>query len=298
LNTFKRKDLKYMPRVAYVNGIYVQHMSATVHIEDRGFQFADGVYEVISIRNKRLIDPKMHLDRLNRSLFELQISWPTSRGVFSVILKEVILRNRVANGSVYIQITRGISDRDFAYSKNLKPSIIIYTRKTRQDTLETANIGYKVISKPDIRWKRCDIKTVSLLPAVMAKQAAVEAGAVEAWLVNEQGMVTEGTSSNAWIVTLNDELITRNIDNSILSGVTRKSVLKLAQKLNLVLIERAFSLIEAIQAKEAFFTSSTALVKPVIEIDNKKIGEGKVGPITTLLIKNYLSYMDTQNEAY
>ena len=287
-----------MPRVAYVNGIYVQHMSATVHIEDRGFQFADGVYEVISIRNKRLIDPKMHLDRLNRSLFELQISWPTSRGVFSVILKEVILRNRVANGSVYIQITRGISDRDFAYSKNLKPSIIIYTRKTRQDTLETANVGYKVISKPDIRWKRCDIKTVSLLPAVMAKQAAVEAGAVEAWLVNEQGMVTEGTSSNAWIVTLNDELITRNIDNSILSGVTRKSVLKLAQKLNLVLIERAFSLIEAIQAKEAFFTSSTALVKPVIEIDNKKIGEGKVGPITTLLIKNYLSYMDTQNEAY
>jgi D-alanine transaminase len=287
-----------MPRVAYVNGIYVQHMSATVHIEDRGFQFADGVYEVISIRNKRLIDPKMHLDRLNRSLFELQISWPTSRGVFSVILKEVILRNRVANGSVYIQITRGVSDRDFAYSKNLKPSIIIYTRKTRQDTLKTANIGYKVISKPDIRWKRCDIKTVSLLPAVMAKQAAVEAGAVEAWLVNEQGMVTEGTSSNAWIVTLNDELITRNIDNSILSGVTRKSVLKLAQKLNLVLIERAFSLIEAIQAKEAFFTSSTALVKPVIEIDNKKIGGGKVGPITTLLIENYLSYMDTQNEAY
>ena len=287
-----------MPRVAYVNGIYVQHMSATVHIEDRGFQFADGVYEVISIRNKRLIDPKMHLDRLNRSLFELQISWPTSRGVFSVILKEVILRNRVANGSIYIQITRGVSDRDFAYSKNLKPSIIIYTRKTRQDTLETANIGYKVISKPDIRWKRCDIKTVSLLPAVMAKQGAVEAGAVEAWLVNEQGMVTEGTSSNAWIVTLNDELITRNIDNSILSGVTRKSVLKLAQKLNLVLIERAFSLIEAIQAKEAFFTSSTALVKPVIEIDNKKIGGGKVGPITTLLIENYLSYMDTQNEAY
>jgi D-alanine transaminase len=287
-----------MPRVAYVNGIYVQHMSATVHIEDRGFQFADGVYEVISIRNKRLIDPKMHLDRLNRSLFELQISWPTSRGVFSVILKEVILRNRVANGSVYIQITRGVSDRDFAYSKNLKPSIIIYTRKTRQDTLKTANIGYKVISKPDIRWKRCDIKTVSLLPAVMAKQAAVEAGAVEAWLVNEQGMVTEGTSSNAWIVTLNDELITRNIDNSILSGVTRKSVLKLAQKLNLVLIERAFSLIEAIQAKEAFFTSSTALVKPVIEIDNKKIGGGKVGPITTLLIENYLSYMDTQYEAY
>ncbi len=287
-----------MPRVAYVNGRYVQHISATVHIEDRGFQFADGVYEVVSIRKQRLIDLEMHLDRLNRSLLELQVPWPTSRRVFRFILKEVIQRNRVANGSVYIQITRGVANRDFAYSKNLKPSIIIYTRKTRQDTLETANVGYKVISKPDIRWKRCDIKTVSLLPAVMAKQAAVEAGAVEAWLVNKQGMVTEGTSSNAWIVTLNDELITRHVDNEILSGVTRNSVLKLAQKLNLVFVERAFSLNEAIHAKEAFCTSSTALVKPVIEIDNKKIGKGKVGPITKILIENYLSYMDTHHEAY
>jgi D-alanine transaminase len=287
-----------MPRVAYVNGQYVQHMSATVHIEDRGLQFADGVYEVVSIRKQRLIDLEMHLDRLNRSLFELHIPWPTSRCVFSVILKEVIQRNRVANGSVYIQITRGVAARDFSYAEGLKPSIIIYTRKTRQDTFETASVGHKVISKPDLRWKRCDIKTVSLLPAVMAKQAAVGAGAIEAWLINERGMVTEGTSSNAWIITLNDELITRHIDNSILAGVTRNSVLKLAQKLDLVFIERAFSLNEAIQAREAFCTSSTALVKPVIEIDNKKIGEGKVGPITKLLIENYLSYMDTHHEAY
>jgi D-alanine transaminase len=287
-----------MPRVAYVNGQYVQHITASVHIEDRGFQFADGVYEVVAIRKDRLVDLEMHLDRLNRSLFELQVPWPMGRRVFNVILKEVIQRNRVTNGSLYIQITRGAADRDFSYSENLKPSLIIYTRKTRQDTIQTASVGYKVITKPDIRWKRCDIKTVSLLPAVMAKQAAVRAGAIEAWLVNEQGMVTEGTSSNAWIVTLKDELITRHIDNAILSGVTRNSVLKLAQKLDLVLVERAFSLDEALHAKEAFCTSSTALVKPIVEIDNKKIGEGKVGPITKVLIENYLRYMDTDHERY
>ena len=287
-----------MPRVAYVNGRYVQHRSASVHIEDRGFQFADGVYEVVAIRKERLVDLKMHLNRLNRSLFELHIPWPTGWRVFSIILKEVIQRNRVTNGSIYIQITRGAADRDFSYSENLKPSIIIYTRKTRLDTIETASIGHKAISKPDIRWKRCDIKTVALLPAVMAKQAAVKAGAIEAWLVNEQGMVTEGTSSNAWIVTLKNELITRHIDNAILSGVTRNSVLKLARKLDLVLVERAFSLNEALHAKEAFCTSSTALVKPIVEIDNKKIGEGKVGPITKVLIENYLRYMDTDRDRY
>ena len=285
-----------MPRLAYVNGRYIQQITASVHIEDRGFQFADGVYEVISIRNKRLIDLEMHLDRLNRSLFELDIPRPTSRRVFRGLIKEIIQRNRVTNGSVYIQITRGVARRDFSYSEDLKPSIIIYSRKTRQDTIATASIGHKVISKPDIRWKRCDIKTVSLLPAVLAKQAAVRAGAAEAWLINEKGMVTEGTSSNAWIVTQNDELITRQIDRAILSGVTRNSVVKLAQELNLVFIERAFSLIEAMQAKEAFCTSSTALIRPIIEINNKKIGKGNVGSITKVLIKNYLRYMDFNDE--
>jgi D-alanine transaminase len=285
-----------MSRVAYVNGRYMQHLSANVHIEDRGFQFADGVYEVVSIRKERLVDLEMHLDRLNRSLFELRIPWPTSRRVFNIILKEIVQRNRVINGSVYVQITRGTAAREFSYPKDLKPSFIIYTRKTRQDTIATVSVGHKVISKPDIRWKRCDIKTISLLPAVMAKQAAVEAEAIEAWLVNEQGMVTEGTSSNAWIITLDDEIITRHIDNAILSGVTRNSVLKLAQRLDLVFVERAFSLNEAMLAKEAFCTSSTALVKPIVQIDKKKIGEGKVGPITKLLIENYLCYVDTHDE--
>ena len=281
-----------MPRIAYVNGRYTPHIGAGVHIEDRGFQFADGVYEVISICNGQFIDIELHLDRLDRSLFELEIPWPTTRRAFRVILREVVQRNRVKNGSVYLQVTRGSSDRDFAYPENLSPSLIIYARKTLRDTVKTASVGYKVISKPDIRWKRCDIKTVSLLPAVMAKQAAVRNGAIEAWLVNEQGMITEGTSSNAWIVTLDRKLITRPIDNSILSGVTRQTVLNLAQKLGLNSIERAFSLVEAKEAKEAFCTSSTALVKPIVEIDREKIGDGRVGPVTKVLIENYLRHME------
>ena len=276
-----------MPKIAYVNCRYVQHSSAHVHIEDRGFQFADGVYEVISIYKEKFIDLDMHLDRLNRSLFELQISWPTSRRAFCVILKEVVRQNRVINGSVYLQITRGSSSRDFSFPKNLTPSLIVYTRKARCDSIDSANKGFKVVSKPDIRWKRCDIKTVSLLPAVLAKQAAVEEGAQEAWLVNERGFVTEGTSSNAWIVSQNNELITRPIDNFILSGVTRKSVLNLVKNLGFVFAERAFSLDEAQEAKEAFLTSSTALVKPVVQIDGEKIANGKVGPLTRQLIKNY-----------
>ena len=285
-----------MSKIAYVNGRYVQHLYASVHIEDRGFQFADGVYEVISIYRRKFIDVEMHLDRLNRSLSELQIPWPGSRRACCTILNEVVRQNRVINGSIYMQITRGSADRDFAYPKNVTSSLIVYTRKMRPDTIETASIGYKAISKLDIRWKRCDIKTVSLLPSVMAKQAAVKVGAIEAWLVDEQGMVTEGTSSNAWIVNLNDELITRHIDNAILSGITRNRVLDLAQKLNLVFIERAFSLNEAMEAKEAFGTSSTSLVKPIVEIDKKKIGDGKVGPITKLLIMEYLRYMDIDHE--
>lgn len=280
-----------MPRIAYVNGRYIPHMFAKVHIEDRGFQFADGVYEVISIYDKNFIDIELHLDRLNRSLGELGICWPTTRRVLKVILEEVVRRNRVKNGSIYLQITRGTHDRDFSYPEDLTPSLIVYARNAKRDTIESVSIGHAVVSKPDIRWKRCDIKTVSLLPAVMAKQAAVQEGAVEAWLVNEKGMITEGTSSNAWIVTLADELITSPIDNTILSGITRKTVLRLAERIGMTLIERPFSLLEAKQAKEAFCTSSTALVKPIVKIDQEIVGDGTVGVLTKLLIENYLHYM-------
>ncbi len=281
-----------MPRIAYVNGRYLPHGQASVHIEDRGFQFADGVYEVIAIRFEKLVDIEPHLDRLDRSLSEMNIPWPVSRRAFGVILQEVIRRNRVYNGSIYLQITRGVAPRDFAYSNDLKPSLIIYARNARIDTIETASKGHKVITKPDIRWKRCDIKTVSLLPAVLAKQAAADVGAVEAWLVNEEGYVTEGTSSNAWIITADNELVTRPTDNLILAGITRQTVIKLASAAGLTLVERSFTVVDAKKAKEAFCTSSTALVKPVVEIDGAQIGDGEVGPITRQLIEHYLNYME------
>ena len=281
-----------MPRIAYVNGQYKTHMHASVHIEDRGFQFADGVYEVIYVYNEKFIDIEMHLDRLDRSLNELDIRWPVNRSALNIIIQEVVRRNRVKNGNIYLQVTRGSNDREFSYPENLNPSLIVYARKANKDSIETTAKGYKIVSKPDIRWKRCDIKTVSLLPAVMAKQAAVEEGAIEAWLVDDDGFVTEGTSSNAWIVTEKNEIITRSTNNFILSGVTRKTILQLSQDLGLKYKERAFSLVEAKEAKEAFCTSSTALIKPIIQIDKKRIGGGTVGPVTKILIKNYFNYVE------
>ncbi|MBT3915416.1 MAG: D-amino-acid transaminase [Rhodospirillaceae bacterium] len=281
-----------MPRIAYVNGRYLPHRQASVHIEDRGFQFADGVYEVIAITAGKLVDIEPHLDRLNRSLGELNIPWPVSRQAFGLILREVIRRNRVTNGSIYLQITRGVAPRDFSYPGELLPSLVIYARSTKKATIQSASQGHAVISQPDIRWTRCDIKTVSLLPAVLAKRAASEAGVADAWFVNEEGIITEGTSSNAWIVTPNNELITRQIDNLILSGITRLTILKLAETAGLTFTERPFSLEDAKQATEAFTSSSTALVKPVIEIDGVQIGDGQAGPITRQLIEHYLKYMD------
>jgi D-alanine transaminase len=283
-----------MPKIAYVNGHYLSHVHAGIHIEDRGFQFADGVYEVILVRDKNFVDIEQHLDRLNRSLSELDIHWPTTRRAFKVILREVIVRNRITNGSIYLQITRGSADRNFTYPAGLVPSLIIYARRAPRDTVGSAIKGGKVVSKPDIRWKRCDIKSVSLLPAILAKQAAMNEGAMEAWLVDEDGMVTEGTSSNAWIVTANKELVTRPIDNSILSGITRQTVRNLSESAGILFVERLFSLEDAKNAKEAFCTSSTALVKPVFAIDGVQIGDGIVGPITQLLIEYYLNHMDTQ----
>lgn len=281
-----------MPRIAYVNGQYKTHMYASVHIEDRGFQFADGVYEVIYVYNKKFIDKEMHLDRLDRSLKELDIRWPVNRSSLNIIIQEVVRRNRVKNGNIYLQVTRGCNDREFSYPEDLSPSLIVYARKANKDSIQTAKKGYKIVSRPDIRWKRCDIKTISLLPAVMAKQAAVKEGAIEAWLVDDDGLVTEGTSSNAWIVTEKNEIVTRSTNNFILSGVTRKTILQLSQDLGLKYKERPFSLVEAQEAKEAFCTSSTALIKPIIQINKKRIGSGTVGPVTKILIKNYFNYIE------
>jgi D-alanine transaminase len=281
-----------MPRIVYVNGRYLPHRYASVHIEDRGFQFADGVYEVIAITNGKLVDIEPHLDRLNRSMGELNIDWPVSRRAFGLILREVILCNRVTNGSIYLQITRGVAARDFTYPEGLRPSLVIYTKSTKKASIETASQGHAVVSQPDIRWARCDIKTISLLPSVLAKRAATEEGVADAWFVNEESIVTEGTSSNAWIVTTTKELITRQADNFILSGITRQTILKLASDAGLTITERPFSLKEAMQATEAFTSSSTALVKPVIKINGVQIGDGQAGRVTRQLIEHYLNYMD------
>ena len=245
-----------MGRYAYVNGRYVDHLAAQVHIEDRGYQLADGVYEVVGVRDGRLIDEGPHLDRLDRSLKELRIGWPVARSTISFVIRELMRRNRLRDGLVYMQVTRGVARRDHAFPTTpVKPALVMTTKNTRRLDIEPG-AGVAVKSHPDIRWERCDIKTVALLPNVLAKQAARESGAYEAWLVDADGNVTEGASTNAWIVTPDNELVTRQTDNGILAGITRQTLKSLASKLQLKLVERPFTLAEAKRAREAFITSA------------------------------------------
>jgi len=275
-----------MSRIAYVNGQYVPHRQASVHVEDRGYQFADGVYEVIAVRDGQLVDMPPHFDRLERSLGELEIEAPMSRQALTFILKEVIRRNRVRNGIVYLQITRGVAPRDHQFPTDPNAAVVVTARNAIPKVAQRA-AGIGVISTEDIRWKRCDIKSVSLLPNVLAKQKAVEAGAYEAWQIDENGNVTEGSATNAWIVTKNGEIVTRNTDEAILSGVTRLAVLELAKRDGIPLVERPFTLEEAKEAKEAFLTSTTSNVMPVIEIDGTPVGNGHPGTVTRALSELY-----------
>jgi D-alanine transaminase len=282
-----------MSRIAYVNGQYVLNHYASVHINDRGYQFADGIYEVIAITNRKLVDRDDHITRLYRSLAELRIPEPMSERAMNVVMDQVIRRNIVRNGIIYIQITRGVTKvRDHAYSKNLKPSVVMTARTLKPVNLGQIRNGVSIISIPDLRWKRCDIKSISLLPNVLGKQIAKESGAYEAWMIDNQGYVTEGTSSNAWIVTANGELVTRPTNHSILKGVTRVSVMTLAKQEGFAIVERAFTLEEAKMAKEAFLTSTTSLVKPVTEIDEAVIANGKPGDLTEKLFELYKIYTD------
>lgn len=285
-----------MPKITYVNGRYEPHRQAFIHVEDRGFQFADGVYEVIAVSQGKIIDEEAHLVRFDRSLSELRIDWPVARRALRFIMREVIRRNGVIYGSVYLQATRGSAPRNHPFPENVLSSLVVTAKSGKKPNIESAMKGNRVISQPDIRWRRCDIKSISLLPNVLSKQAAIEADAAEAWLINEQGMVTEGTASNAWIVTAEKELITRYLDSSILAGITRQSILKIIKDENITLVEREFSLAEAKMAEEAFFTSTTAFVKPAIEIDGVKIGDGRPGPLTTKILEYYMSYMDQVGE--
>jgi D-alanine transaminase len=272
-------------RIAYVNGQYVATRDATVHIDDRGYQFSDGVYEVCEVFRGALIDEQRHFDRLARSLRELRIDPPLGQGALKFIIREVLARNKVSNGFVYIQVTRGVAPRDHVFPQNpVRASLIVTARPVDPQKGEIAGRkGISVISTPDIRWKRVDIKTISLLPNVLARQAAKERGAYEAWLIDAEGMVTEGAASNAWIVDQSGTVITRQADQSILRGVTRTTLIEIITAEGLRLEERKFSLTEAFAAREAFITGATTLVTPVVMIDGRPVGDGLPGPIAQQL---------------
>ncbi|GHD47403.1 D-amino-acid transaminase [Thalassobaculum fulvum] len=281
-----------MSRIAYVNGRYVPHADAAVHVEDRGYQFADGVYEVVLVYNGRMVDEIPHLDRLDRSLGELRIPSPMSRPALRSVMRELLRRNRIHTGLIYMQVTRGVARRDHPFPKNAQPSLVMTAKRIALPTGAAVENGVRVISIPDIRWERCDIKTVALLPNVLGKQQAKEAGAYEAWQVDRDGYVTEGTSTNAWIVTKDGELVTRNANQAILNGITRLTLLKLAERENLRLVERGFTIEEAKRAREAFISSATSFVTPVTQIDDAVIGNGKAGSVGLGLRRAYLDYAE------
>jgi len=283
-----------MPRISYVNGQYIRHAEAAIHVEDRGFQFADAVYEVIAVQRGVLVDGAGHLDRLERSLNELEIRPPMARAALKLVIRELLRQNRVKFGGLYIQVTRGQAPRDFPFPKGLTPTLVITVKRLKPFDFERVSQGVAVITIKDIRWKRCDIKTVSLLAGAMGKTEARRQGAFEAWLVDDEGRITEGTSSNAWIVTQDGTLLTRPLGSDILGGITRQTVLKLAADMNLPLVERPFSVVEAKAAREAFTTSTTAFLRPVIKIDETRIGTGKPGEFCLRLLHLYDQHMESQ----
>ena len=270
-----------MSRIAYVNGRYLPHRDASVHVEDRGYQFADGVYEVCEVLGGRLVDERRHLDRLDRSLRELHISAPMSRAALAAVLKEVVRRNGVRDGMVYLQVTRGVARRDHAFpAPDSVPSVVVTARRTDREAQEAlARKGVAVITVPENRWPRVDIKSVSLLPNVLAKQMAKEAGAREAWFVDADGYVTEGASTNAWIVTAERTIVTRPADHGILRGITRTVAFEVAADLGYTVEERAFTVAEAHAAEEAFISAATTVIMPVVAIDGTPVGAGVPGPV-------------------
>jgi len=272
-------------RIAFVNGQYRPQSEALIHIEDRGYQFADGVYEVCEVFEGALIDEAGHFARLEHSLGELRIAAPLHGKALSVVIREVIRRNRLRDGFIYVQVTRGVAPRDHGFPlKPVKPALVVTAKSVDPGKgLKIAHEGVAVATMPDIRWKRVDIKSVALLPNVLAKQAAREQGCHEAWLLDEAGNITEGASSNAWIVNAQGVLVTRPPSHAILKGITRTTLLKLMAELQMPVEERAFSREEALAAKEAFISAATALVMPVVSIDGQKIGDGKPGPVASRL---------------
>ena len=275
-----------MSRVVYVNGSYVPEEQGKISIFDRGFLFADGIYEVTAVVKRRLVDYDAHMERLERSLREIRMDWPCSKEELKAMHLDMVKRNNLDEGWIYMQITRGSADRDFKFPKGVKPTLIAFTQAKKLVDNPDAVRGVSVITVPDIRWARRDIKSVMLLAPVLGKQAAYEAGAFEAWMV-EDGKITEGTSSNAYIVK-DGKVITRGLSNNILAGCTRRALFRLAKEKGVTLEERAFTPDEAYAADEAFLTSASNFVMPIVEIDNKRVGGGQPGPVTRKLREMFL----------
>lgn len=268
-----------MPRFAYVNGRYVRHADAAVHIEDRGFVFADAVYEVCQVRERCIVDLSRHLDRLDRSLGEIRIRPPMPRAALVGIMREVLRRNRVDDGMVYLQVTRGVARRDHVFpSPEVRASLVV-TAKSLDPAVSAAKYaaGIKAVTVPDNRWGRVDIKTVGLLPNVLARQQAKEAGAQEAIFVDAEGNVTEGGATNLWIVDRAGTLVTRPADHAILRGITRTTLMDVAAKLGILVEERCFSAAEMLEAREVFVTGATTICLPVVSIDGRAIANGHPG---------------------
>jgi len=276
-----------MSRIVYVNGAYLQEEEAKISVFDRGFLFADGVYEVSSVLAGKLIDNEAHLARLKRSLDELRLAPPLPLEEIPAIQREIIGRNALDQGTVYLQVTRGAADRDFPFPKGAKPSLVVFSQAKDLLNDPAAASGISVITLPDIRWRRRDIKTVQLLAPSLAKQAALDAGANDAWLV-EDGTVTEGSSNNAYIVTMDGTIVTRALSNAILHGITRRAILALAEREGLAVEERGFTPDEAYEAAEAFITSASSFVCPVVRIDERILGNGAPGPVATKLRRLYI----------
>ena len=274
-----------MSRIAYVNGRYVPHARAEVHIEDRGYQFADGVYEVCEIYDGYVVDETRHLDRLERSLRELAIRMPVPRNALRIILREVIRRNRVRDGMVYVQATRGVARRDHPFPPATTPPALVVTAKnvSRAKGDRMAEEGVGIITLADNRWERVDIKSVGLLPNALAKQKAKEAGAREAWFVDRDGYVTEGASTTAWIVTPEGDLVTRPNGPEILPGVTRLTAAEVAHRAGLNVVERKFTVAEAKAAREAFMTAASTIVMPIVTIDGVPVANGHPGMVAAQL---------------
>ncbi|NGO64068.1 D-amino-acid transaminase [Rhizobium daejeonense] len=271
-----------MPRIAYVNGRYVQHNKASVHIEDRGYQFADGVYEVCEIRHGLIVDLPRHLDRLDRSLSEIRIRPPMSRAALVQVVREVARRNHVKNGLFYLQVTRGVAKRDHVFpSADTPASLVVTAKSTDPSVIARKNAsGIKAITVPDNRWDRVDIKTVGLLPNALARQTAKEAGAQEAIFIDSRGMVTEGAATNVWIVDADGNLVTRPAEHGILRGITRTTLMDVAKKLGISIREREFSREEMLEAREVFITAATSICFPIVEIDGISIANGHPGTIS------------------